>query len=543
MIRLTFASVFLLSTTCVAADELTAVVHRRVHPVLIGNDLNSLLEIEFIVPKGGDTQVTSLTFSLTGTDDLRDIDALTVYYSADRSPADLDSIRSGVRYSVDRHAVRADVAGRPFDSQADPAERFTVHGRQSLSEGRNIFWLSCRLRSKAALDHRIKATCVSVQTTSGEVIPRETSQVTGKRIGIALRQHYQDGVHTSRIPALTVTPRGTLLCVYDMRRRKRRDLQEDIDIGLNRSTDGGQSWQPVRVIMDMGKFGGLDQNQNGCSDPGIVVDWKTGEIFCAAVWMNGKPGHHQWRDEGSEAGYEIGKSAQILMVRSVDDGITWSEPENLTRQLKRKDWILLAPSPQGGITLRDGTVVLPAEGRDERDRRFSTLIISRDHGKTWTTAPGKAVGNTECQVVEIGDGSLMLNARSPKHRSVWITRDLGTTWEAHSTHRSALIDPHCNGSLVRMDYQRSGRLEHLLCFCNPLSQKHRDHHTLQLSFDEGLTWPKQYRMLLDEGRGNGYPSMVQVDSSHLGIVYEGSQAHVVFERISVDELLSPLPSR
>jgi hypothetical protein len=77
------------------------------------------------------------------------------------------------------------------------------------------------------------------------------------------------------------------------------DLQEDIDIGLSRSTDGGRTWDPVRDIMDMDEYGGLPQEQNGCSDPGIIVDHQTGEIFCFAVWMNGKPGKHQWVDDGA----------------------------------------------------------------------------------------------------------------------------------------------------------------------------------------------------------------------------------------------------
>ena len=59
-----------------------------------------------------------------------------------------------------------------------------------------------------------------------------------------------------------------------------------------RSPDGGQTWEPARVIMDMGKYGGLPEEQNGCSDPGIIVDHKTGEIFCFAVWMHGNPGKH-----------------------------------------------------------------------------------------------------------------------------------------------------------------------------------------------------------------------------------------------------------
>ena len=79
--------------------------------------------------------------------------------------------------------------------------------------------------------------------------------------------------------------------------------------------------------MDMGEYGGLGQEQNGCSDPGILVDQNTGEIFCAAVWMWGKPGKHQWVEDGSEPGHEIGRSAQFLMVRSRDEGLTWTRPE------------------------------------------------------------------------------------------------------------------------------------------------------------------------------------------------------------------------
>ena len=57
----------------------------------------------------------------------------------------------------------------------------------------------------------------------------------------------------------------------------------------------------------------------------------------------------------------IGKAAQFLMVRSKDDGLTWSKPENLTKKLKQESWWLLAPSPQSGFQLADGTLVMPSE--------------------------------------------------------------------------------------------------------------------------------------------------------------------------------------
>ena len=394
------------------ADEAQGTASQRVHPLLIRNDHNALIQVVVEVGQG-DVHATSFTFSLRGTDDPTDIESLRLFYSGGKRSQELDAIRSGIDFSGDRHGVLVELAGSPFGTLSKPAAELTFRGDQVLRPGTKVFWLSCKLRSSANLSHKVATHCTAIETSAGKVTPRDATLGVRKRIGIALRNHYDDGVHTSRIPALATTPKDTLLCVYDMRRRKRRDLQEDIDIGLNRSTDGGQTWEPVRVIMDMGEYGELPQEQNGCSDPGIVVDQNSGEIFCAAVWMWGKPGKHQWRiypetgwsdasDDDSEPGYEIGKSAQFLMVRSKDDGLTWTKPENMTRKLKKAAWILLAPFPQAGLTLSDGTLVMPGQGRNEKDRRFSTLIVSRDHGATWTVGSRSAIGNSVEKIARTG---------------------------------------------------------------------------------------------------------------------------------------------
>jgi sialidase-1 len=102
-----------------------------------------------------------------------------------------------------------------------------------------------------------------------------------------------------------------------------------------------------------------------------------------------------------------------------------------------------------------------------------------------------------------------------------------------------LIEPNCNGSLLRVDYTEDSAPKHVLLFANPHSQKGRTHQTIQVSFDDGRTWPERYHLQLDEGRGAGYASLTRVDDRHIGIVYEGSQAHLVFEKIPLAELLDP----
>ncbi len=501
------------------AAGISAAVRQQVHPVLIRNDHNPLLRV-VIQCEHKEAFLAALTFSLEGTDDPNDLERLEVFLAADEQDESTQA---------------------RFGDAVPPADEAVIRGNVRLKQGENVFWLSCRLNPAASLDHKVDATCMRIETSAGSVTPRDETPGIRKRIGVALRRHFDDGVHTYRIPALATTPQGTLLCVYDMRRRAGRDLQEDIDIGLLRSTDGGQTWEPQRVIMDMHEHAGLPQEQNGCSDPGILVDPMTGEVFVAAVWTWGRPGTHQWSEGGSAPGFEIADSSQFMMARSQDDGQTWSEPENLTRKLKQEQWILFAPSPQQNIALPDGTLIMPGQGRDAQDRHFSNLIISRDHGESWTLSNPASLGNTECQAVRLGDGSIMLNCRteSPaKFRTVAVTKDLGETWTPHPTNRNGLIEPNCNGSTYRLDYEERGSKKHVLVFANPHSQTGRDHHTIQVSFDDGLTWPEEYHLLLDVGRGAGYPSLSRAGQQDLAIVYEGSRAHLVFERIPLDELLN-----
>jgi hypothetical protein len=105
------------------------------------------------------------------------------------------------------------------------------------------------------------------------------------RIGIAVRKHNNDNVHSYRIPGLVTTNNSTLLASYDVRRDSRRDLQGSIDIGINRSTDGGSTWEPMVIALDMGEGGGLPQKFNGISDAALLVDKNTGVIFAAGLWM------------------------------------------------------------------------------------------------------------------------------------------------------------------------------------------------------------------------------------------------------------------
>lgn len=113
-------------------------------------------------------------------------------------------------------------------------------------------------------------------------------------MGVGVRHAGDDGSAAFRIPGLVTTNKGTLLGVYDVRYNSSVDLQEHVDVGLSRSTDGGKTWEKMRLPLSFKEYGGLPAAQNGVGDPSILVDTKP--ILCG--WL--RPGHMEW--ETSEHG-------------------------------------------------------------------------------------------------------------------------------------------------------------------------------------------------------------------------------------------------
>jgi len=377
--------------------------------------------------------------------------------------------------------------------------------------------------------------------------------------GKVLRKGGEDGCHTYRIPGLVTTNAGTLIAVYDMRYNSSKDLQEDIDIGMSRSTDGGKTWEPMKVIMNMGEYGGLPEQLNGIGDPSVLYDHFTNTIWVAALWMNGSATDKMlwW---ASQPGMTPQETGQFILVKSTDDGVTWSAPINITGQIKDPAWQLLLQGPGRGITMRDGTLVFPAQFKADIGVQaidggqytcHSTIVYSKDGGNSWHIGTGAKLNTTEAQVVELADGSLMLNMRDDRNRAdksatngraVAVTSDLGRTWTVHPSSNSALPEPNCMGSIIAADLETGGKKQKVLFFSNPNDKSSRIHMTIKTSFDEGLTWPEDNWLEIYSPSCYGYSCLTMVDDSTIGIVYEGS-GDLFFQKIPVSELISSNKSK
>ena len=370
-----------------------------------------------------------------------------------------------------------------------------------------------------------KPFCVQVKARGVKI---EESGALDHRLAIKVRSAGDDGVAAYRIPGLVTTKKGTLVAVYDIRYNSSFDLQEDIDVGVSRSTDGGRTWGPMIVAQDMGEWGGKSQGENGMGDPCIVLDEVTGDLLLFSAWAHGtKPGVHEWF--AAQSGFEPQTTPQLMMSRSSDDGLSWTEPVSLTRQVKQEAWNFTFQGPGRGITMSDGTLVVPFQHQEpEPDRTPAAgIMYSKDRGQTWHVHEHAKMNTTESQVVELEPGVLMLNMRDNRKtgRAVYVTRDLGRSWEPHSSD-GQLVEPVCMASLIKAG--------DLLLFSNPADAKERKNISIRISGDGGKSWTRQ--ILLDEGTGWGYSCLSMIDNDTVGILYESSQAHMTFQAVKLKDI-------
>ena len=514
--------------------------------VLKGKSNNPIIKIKLSNVEEGE-KINHIVLNTNGTTDLKDIKTIRLfYYGKDSVPGNPMSGK-----------------GKLISAATTINNQITLKSDQLLVKGDNYFWVSYELNDGAGLYNLMDAQVVEVGLGTMVIKPTAKQDTLRQRLGVAVRTHLKDGIHTSRIPGLVTTNKGTLIATFDARRDSGRDLQGNIDIGIHRSEDGGNTWKSLQIAMDMGEWGGLPEKFNGVSDACILVDKNSNAIYIAGLWMHGvineegkwlenltnesADWNHQWKTKGSQPGFGVKETSQFMIVKSTDDGKTWSKPINLTKMIKKEEWWLLAPAPGHGITLKDGTLVFPTQGRDKKGKGFSNITYSKDHGKTWKTSnPASIESTTENMAAELEDGSILLTMRSGANkgrmvgngRIMSITKDLGETWSVHPTSRNALIEPGCMASLIRHDYIQDGKQKSLLLFSNPDSKTTRNRISIKQSLDNGMSWPSNKVIRLDDFSGRGYSCLTSVNKETIGIFYESSQADIIFQAIKLKDLLS-----
>lgn len=508
------AGLFIVSTSqsqnTSARKNNTAVyeVQSYVIPVLRDRKENAIQRIRIFVPAGQQQSVAALQVKLN-TAAVQYTDSLKFYFGGSEP-----------------QFLTANVA-----AAVAPSTNMRVPMQLTLKPGNNYIWISAKAKPSALSDDKLSFTPTSLTLSGGAIRPiKDLSQKMMFYPGIALRQPWQDSVHTYRIPGIVTTNAGTLIAVYDNRYTSTVDLPGNIDVGMSRSTDGGKTWEPMKVIMDMGE----PHRNNGIGDPAVLFDPRTKTIWVAALWSKGNNSLAH-----SRPGLSPDSSGQFVLVKSMDDGKTWSAPINITEQVKDPKWHIYFNGPGNGIAMQNGTLVFPSQYWDENKLPWSAVIYSKDNGKTWKSGTGAIPNTTESQVVETDPGTLMLNMRNNRgnFRSVSISKDFGHTWTEHVTSYNALPDPVCMASIIKARVNVNGVKRDVLFFSNVNSQTARHRMTIKASLDMGETWLPVNELMIDERHSFGYSCLTKIDDNTIGILYEGAR-DLNFMRVPVADIIT-----
>lgn len=532
---------FLVVLSCVlgikAAD--TVFIKNPQIPILIERHDNVLCYMRIHAHEAKVLDNVSVTF---GQDvPLEQIKSVKLYYGGTEAIQDRGKNRFAPVEYISAHAPGKTLSVNPSyaikKSEIVPQKNSVLlTGNQNLYPGINFFWVSIEMKPEASLLTKITAEVTGV-TADGQSLPVKCVSAPNiiRRLGVGVRHAGDDGVAAFRIPGLVTTNKGTLLGVYDVRYNSSVDLQEHIDIGLSRSIDGGKTWEKMRLPLAFGEYGGLPAAQNGVGDPSILVDTKTNTIWIVAAWTHGMGNQRAWWS--SQQGMDVNHTAQLVLVKSTDDGKTWSEPINITEQVKHPEWYFLLQGPGRGITMEDGTLVFPIQYIAKDRIPNAGIMYSKDRGETWTIHNHARTNTTEAQVAEVVPGTLMLNMRDNRggSRAVYTTSDLGMTWKEHESSRTALPEPVCMASLISVKAADNILGKDILIFSNPNTTNARKNITIKISLDGGNTWAHQ--LLLDEGENWGYSCLTMVDKETIGILYESSVAHMTFQCIKLKDIV------
>lgn len=337
-----------------------------------------------------------------------------------------------------------------------------------------------------------------------------------------------NGVTLYRIPGMVVTPKGTVLAYCEARTKSRSDWGE-IEVHLRRSSDGGKSWDTPRHIAHKGERieGNPTKKDEGAheqtvNNPVAIVDKKTGAIeflYCVNY-------------------------ARCFSMRSVDDGLTWSHPVEITSTFEpfrsQYDWKVIATGPGHGVQLANGRLIVPvwlAYGKvGDHKPSASATIYSDDHGRTWKAGQiavpdeGEYGDPNETMITTLSDGRVLLISRSvskPNRKLITISADGATQWSKPLFH-DQLWEPICMASIIPHPTSPGTLLfsnPHSLARDNdgreiPARSGKRENLSIKRSDDDGKTWPISKTL---EPGPSAYSDLAVLPDGTVLCLYEGNK--------------------
>lgn len=289
-----------------------------------------------------------------------------------------------------------------------------------------------------------------------------------------------EGSEFYRIPALAFAPDNkTLVAATDKRWGSISDLPKKIDIVIKLSYDLGKTWTTEKLLT------GGKANPVGYGDPALIVDREVNAIFC---FFTSGPGWTESTDKKPQGNH---------YCVSYDNGETWSDPVDITDMLygyncrdpQLKGYYSNFLTSGNGIMTRNGRLMLVGIARENSVAKLHPHVVySDDHGRTWKMSPNRGVnGGDESKVIELNNGSILMDIRTAGKRRFTISNDNGYSWGPVYP-QDQLIDPNCNGEIIRYTSTLDGYDKNRIIHTNLHSTEGRKNLVIMISYDEGETW-------------------------------------------------------
>ncbi|WP_346680059.1 sialidase family protein [uncultured Brachyspira sp.] len=388
-----------------------------------------------------------------------------------------------------------------------------------------IFTLTCKNPSGPGIDFNLRNWYIMQGMAAG---PGYTGNITygdsnciwPTNFGGQYRVFTNQGATHYRIPALLTLPNGDILAFADKRAAGAGDLPNQIDVYVRKSTDNGTNWGPEKRITPVST-----SKKDGHGDTAVVLDKKTGHILALVA-----------------AGQGFLKSTphdpiRIKVIRSKDNGDSWSEPIDITSQVygdgcedpTRRYWYAAFVSSGNGLQMRNGRIMFIINVRESASTSGASFrnyaLYSDDGGYKWKVSRGSPKnprGGNEAKVVELNDGSLLMHIRWTPNRLQSRSYDNGETW-TEATAINGILSSDSNGDLIVYTSTKNGydkdRLITLVdsTVWNGQRNGYPGNPTFYISYDEGYTWTN-YKKLYEGDAG--YSSLAILKDGSIGILAE-----------------------
>lgn len=467
-ITLLLMAVFTVLTSFAQKSDVNVLLKQENRLTARGNDAELILKA--MVQYVGDNEsidLQSIKLNLDGTTRIADVAEVKVYTSGLN---ELDN---------NRFHETATLIGSCVPESGD----FLCELDGQLLKGINYLWLAVRVADNAVEGNFIDMSCLEISTVEETAEVRNPSPSGKREIILARTTLLRPGDYNStnyRIPAVITARNNDIVAVTDKRKYNNTDLPEDIDIVCNVSSDGGHTWtEPYTIAYGTGYGKGFGDCALALTndDSGIIAAYVGGPGFWGSTPTN---------------------PLRMYISRSNDNGMTWTEPEDITYQIygaecedpERQNWLGGFFGSGNGLLTSTGRImfVVAMRENDNREAICNHAVYSDDNGFTWKVSGRASVGGDEAKVTELVDGRILMSIRHGGNRWYNISEDGGMTWKETTSEWPEINSTACNGDMIRYTSVKDGDDKNRLLHSSPVGSS-RSNVTLFISYDEGESWP------------------------------------------------------